>query len=285
MKTNPQDAIISIRSLYPSFHKVEKKIANFVLSNRESIVYLPIHNMAKELNVAESSIVRFCKIIGFDGFKQLKINLAKNLESPERIIYEDISDGDSREDIVRKVFFASTKTLEESLGMLDMNEFYEAVESILKAKRIEFYGVGTSLVIAQDAYYRFMRIGLPVYAPIDPHMSRASAATMDSDSLAIGISYMGKSKDTVDTLRIAKERGAKTVCITCFPSGAITKISDIKLILSTRESKMMREAISSRIAQIALIDSLYVAVALENPDAVIEKIENLSDILDSLRVK
>jgi RpiR family carbohydrate utilization transcriptional regulator len=130
--------------LYPSLHRVEKKIAGFILENPETIIYMPIAKMAKDLEVAESSIVRFCKTIGFDGFKQLKINLVKNLENPEKLIYEDINKNDSHHEIINKVFSSSIRTLEESLQTIDENRFSMAVEAMLKAKRIEFYWVGTS---------------------------------------------------------------------------------------------------------------------------------------------
>lgn len=281
---NNRNVLLIIKSLYPSLHRVEKKIAGLILKNPETVIYMPIAQMAKELGVAESSIVRFCKTMGFDGFKQLKINLVKNLENPGKIIYEDINRNDSHHEIINKVFSSSMKTLEESLQIIDEKQFSIAVEAILKAKRIEFYGLGTSSTLAQDAYYRFMRIGLPVYAAVDPHISRVSASTMDSTCLAIGISYKGSTKDIVETLEIAKSKGAKTMCITCFFQSPITKVSDIQIIMPTSEAKIMREAISSRIAQIAIIDSLYTAVALEKFDTVVDHIEDLSDILGSVRL-
>ncbi len=281
---NNRNILLIIKNMYSSLHRVEKKIAGFILENPETIIYMPIAQMAKELEVAESSIVRFCKTIGFDGFKQLKINLIRNLENPEKLIYEDINRSDSHHDIIKKVFSSSIRTLEESLQTIDKNQFSMAVEAILGAKRIEFYGVGTSSTLVQDAYYRFMRIGLPVYAVVDPHISRVSASTMDDKCLAIGISYKGRTRDTIETLEIAKSKGAKTMCITCFPLSPITKISDIQIIMPTSEAKIMREAISSRISQIAIIDSLYTAVALEKFDTVVDHIENLSDILNSVRL-
>lgn len=278
------NVLIYIKSMYSSFHRVERKIADFILHNPETIVYMPISQMAKELEIAESSIVRFSKTIGFKGWKQFKINLAKNLENPEKLIYEDIEKGDSHQQVLQKVFSNSVKTLEQSMETIDKKQFSLAVEAILQARKIELYGVGTSSVLAQDAYYRFMRIGLPVYSVIDPHIMRVSAATMDSNCLAIGISYKGRTRDTIEALEIAKNNGVKTMCITCFPVSPITKISDIKIIMPTSEAKIMREAISSRIAQIAVIDSLYTAVALEKSDTVVGYIENLSDILSSVRL-
>lgn len=276
--------LLIIKRLYPSFHRVEKKIAKFILKNSEKIPYMSIGQISKDLNVAESSIVRFSKTIGLDGFKQLKINLTKSLKDPEELIYEDIKKNDSQHEIINKVFLNSIKTLKESLQTIDENQFSMAVEAILMAKRIEFYGVGSSSILAQDAYYRFMRIGIPVFAVVDPHVSRISASTMDGTCLAIGISYTGRTRDTIETLEIAKNEGAKTMCITCFPRSKITKVSDIQIVTPTSEIKILREAISSRIVQIAIIDSLYTAVALKKIDTVVNRIENLSEILNTTRL-
>lgn len=279
-----RNTLLIIKSLYSSFHRVEKKIAKFILENSEKMIYMSISQMAEDLNVAESSIVGFSKKLGFDGFKQLKFNLVKYLKNPEKLIYNDISKNDSKHEIVDKVFLSSISALKECLEIIDKDEFSRAVEAIQIAKRIEFYGVGSSSILAQDAYYRFMRIGLPVFFAVDPHIARVSASTLDKDCLAIAISYTGRTKDTVEILEIAKSKGANTMCITCFPQSPITKISNIKIVTPTSEIKIMREAISSRIVQIAVIDSLYTAIGLEKLDIVVNHIENLSEILSDVRL-
>lgn len=279
-----RNSFVLMRNLYPTFHKVEKKIADLFLEQSEKVVYMSIKQIAEELNIAESSIVRFCKTLGIEGFKQLKINLAKNMEHPENLIYKEIKKTDSRQTLTQKVFLSSIEALKEGIDTLDIDQFDMAVDAIINAKRIEFFGVGTSAALVQDAYTRFMRIGFPAYATTDPHFARMSAATMDKDSLAIGISYKGRSRDTIEALKTARGKGAVIMCITCFPRSPITSISDICIAITTSESKILREAISSRIALIALIDSLYTCVAVEKFDSVIEYIENISDILNDVQI-
>jgi RpiR family transcriptional regulator, carbohydrate utilization regulator len=275
--------LITIRSLFPSMHEAEKKIAAIILEQPEVVVNMTVAQVSAKTGVAESSIVRFCQKLSFSGFAQLKINLAKNLKKPEELILEDINRNDDSYTVTSKVFSSSIQALGDSIKMLDKIELQRAIDTLLKAKRIEFYGVGTSASIAMDAYYRFMRIGLNAYAATDPHISKVSANMLNSESVAVGISYTGRTKDTVRALEIAKNKGALTICITSYLESPIAQLADIKLVCSTAETKFMKEAISSRIVQIALLDSLYTCVALKKYDMVIENIENLTEILSEMR--
>jgi RpiR family transcriptional regulator, carbohydrate utilization regulator len=280
---NDMSCLITLKSLYPSMHDVEKRISDYILSHSEIVVNMTVAQISKETGVADSSIVRLCQRLGFDGFTQFKVNLAKNQKRPEEIILEDISAGDDPYTVTSKVFRLSGQALKDTVEMLDKGELNKAVDAIMNARRMEFYGVGSSAPLAMDAYYRFMRIGLPAYVAVDPHISRISANLLDPDCLAIGISHTGRTIDTVRALEIAKGKGAKTLCITSYLDSPITEVSDIKLIISAVETRFMKEAIASRIAQIALLDSLYTCVALRKCDKVVENIEDMTEILNEMR--
>ncbi len=277
------DAILVIKSLYPTLHKVEKRIADCILSDPENFINLTIAEIALKTDSAHSSIVRFCRIIGFEGFRQLKINIAKHLRKPEEAILCDIGRGDSPEEVLSKVYALAINTLEDTRDSVDRKAFAQAVNLLAEARRIEFYGVGTSATLALDAYYRFMRIGLPAHAAVDPHIARLSASMLDAHSVAVGISHTGRSKDTFHALGIAKRKGAKIVCITSFMKSPITDISDVRLVIVSPETKVMREAVSSRLAHVALLDSLYTAVALVNYGKSVSSIENMTGILRETR--
>ena len=277
------NAIATIRSLYPSLFDVEKKIADYLISNPETVVNMTVAMLAKETGAAESSIVRFCQRVGFDGYTRLKINIARNLKAAEGFLPEDIQHTDPPKTVTAKVFASSIKALGETLDMLDGEQLERAVEALLRAKRFEFYGVGTSANLALDAYYRFMRIGLPASAAVDPHIMRISAAMLDKDCTAVGISHTGRTKDTVRALEIARDRGAETICITSYAKSAITQVAAIQLITATPETRVMKEAVSSRIAHIALLDSLYACAVLRKYDLALENLENMTEMLNETR--
>jgi DNA-binding MurR/RpiR family transcriptional regulator len=277
------NAISIITNLYPTLNKVEKKIADLILSDPENLVHLTISEIAVKIDVAHSSIVRFCKILGFEGFKQLKINIATNLRKTTDTILLDIERTDKPGVVLSKVYRSAITTLEETLNTIDRGEFTKAVRLLSRAKRIEFYGIGTSAVLALDAYYRFMRVGLPAYAAVDPHIQRVSASMAGKDWVIVGISHTGRTRDTFDALKIAKERGAKIICITSFMKSPIVSISDVGLVIVSPETRVMKEAVTSRIAHVALLDSLYTAVAVANYEKSTSHLESMSNILNETR--
>jgi len=280
---NRENPLIVLRSIYPSLFEVERKIADFILKQPEVLVNMTVAQISKKIAVADSSIIRFCQKLGFNGFTQLKINIAKNLKKPEELIFEDIDCSDNTETIITKVFASSIKALEDTVKMLDKNELGKAVDTLLNSEKIEIYGIGTSATIAMDIYYRLMRIGIPAYTATDPHIMRVSASKLDSNCTVIGISHTGRTKDTIEALRIAKEKGANVISITSFMNSPITDVSDINLITSTAETKIIKEAVSSRIAQIALLDSIYTCIALKKYDTTLENLENITEILNETR--
>jgi RpiR family transcriptional regulator, carbohydrate utilization regulator len=280
---NNRNCLLIIRSAYPSLHETEARIADLITEKPEAVIHMTVAQLAKEIGVADSSVIRFCQKMGFNGFTQLKINLAQHLKNPEAIILNDLKSEDDSYTIVSKVFASSINALNDTLKMVDKNELLNAISALLSAKRIEFYGVGTSVPLAVDAYYRFMRIGLPAYAATDPHISKISANMLDKDCVAFGISHTGRTVDTIKAIEIARNKGAKTICITSYINSPITEIADIKLVTSTNESKFMKEAVSSRLAQIALLDGLYSCVALKKYNSTLENLENMTEILNEMR--
>lgn len=280
---NQTDCIVMMRSQYPSMFEAEQKIADFIIKQPQKTVNMTVTQLAKETGVADSSIIRFCQRLGFNGFTQMKINLAQNLKKPESLILEDINLDDNPPDITSKVFSASIRALTETIGMLDMKALSDAVEVLSKAKRIEFYGVGTSASLAADAYYRLMRIGFPAYVATDPHVMRISASSLHRDCVAVGISHTGRTRDTVRAMEIARSNGAKTICITSCLKSPITDAVDISLITSTSETKIFKEAVSSRIAHIVLLDTLYTCIALKKYNRTVEKLGAMSELLNEMR--
>lgn len=281
-----ENCMVTIRSIYPSLSGVDLRIADFILNHGQSIVNMTIANLAQRVEVAESSIVRFCHRLGYDGFSALKINLAQNMQSTKEYILDEISiDADACDSmrVTAKVFSSISRTLSETFQMIDPKALERTIDLLCCAKRIEFYGVGTSATIATDAYYRFMRIGLPTSASVDPHIMLLSASMLDKDCVAVGISHTGCTKETINAMKIAHDHGANTICITSYIASPITKCSDVSLVTSAAESKIMREAVTSRIAHISLLDSIYTCVALKKYDTVREKIDMMHELLENAR--
>jgi DNA-binding MurR/RpiR family transcriptional regulator len=272
-----------LKSSLGSMRRVEKIIANAIVEQPQAILDMTIAQFAKSIGVADSSIIRFCQNIGFDSYIKMKIKLAMELKAPEELIFEDLKKNDDVKTIFTKIFTANIRTFEETLKGLETDKLNKAVQLLCKAKKIVFYGIGSSAPLAIDAYYRFMRIGLPAYSETDAHISLVSAHLLDKTCAAVGISHKGQSKSVLMALEAAKKHGAPVIAITSSLGSPITEIADISFVAFSNESKYMKEAVSSRLGHIAILDALLACVAMRFHDQSIAKMEELISLLNEFR--
>ena len=274
-----------LRSMLPSLKGVERKIGEFLIDNPENFINMTVKSISLAIQVSEGSIINFSRKLGFDGFTAMKISVAMSLQAQNHFVLGDISIGgaDSVASVMTQVFESVCAILSETLRIISHSELHRAVEVIMKAKHIEFYGLGTSAPIVQDAYYRFMRIGVNATACVDPHIMCISASQMGIGNLAIAISHTGRSKQTVLALREAKEHGADTLCITSYADSPITQYADITLLTSPGDNKLLKEATVARIAHIALLDSLCTYIAMQNSTLTTKLQDKMLNILESQR--
>jgi DNA-binding MurR/RpiR family transcriptional regulator len=280
-----QNPYLLVKSLYPNMHRVEKKIADFILDNKNDLTAMTIAKIAKHCEIAESSVVRFSKTLGYSGFSELKLNLASHSSHLDTKIFENIDSNDSTASIINKVFAVNISTLQNTLNILNYKNIDQAINAIDQSNKIVFFGIGTSAPIANDFYYRFMRIGLPAHVATDPHIGLLAASMLDENSVAIVISHKGRSMETVNHLRIAKEKKATTICITSFLNSPMTNYADIVLCASSTETEILGEAISSRIAHIAILDCIYSGIALKRKNTSLPHIQNMLEIMEQHRIK
>lgn len=272
-----------IQNAYARLTPVERKIADFVLTHREQVVEMTAGEMAKAVDVAASGVIRFCQKLGYEGFSQMKINLAAQIEPQADLIMPAVGPDDDTDTVFAKVFQSSIKTLKDTLALMDRSAIGQAVQMMQQATRIEFYGVGTSAVIAMDAYYRLMRIGYPAFCATDSQIMRVSATQLGPGQVAVGISHSGRTAETIESLRSAREQGAQTLVITSYLDSPICREADLVLCVYSDESRYPIEAVSARIAHIALLDTLCVALALQQYDRTIDHVKVMNRIFGSLR--
>lgn len=252
-----------LNAMYSKLRNSEKKFGDYILENRERVIHLSIKEVAEKSNCSESTIVRFCKALEYRGFQDFKIHLASELWEPISQIHESIDRNDDEITIKKKVFDSHIFTLQETLQVLDNNSFLKAVHLLSHAKIIEFYGTGGSGVVAKDAQHKFLKIGKKCFAYNDIDLQAMSACLMRKGDVAVGISHSGGNKEVLYALSIAHEAGASIISITNYGKSTITKISDVVLFTSSRETAFKSDAMSSRVAELAILDALWVAIALQ----------------------
>lgn len=271
----------AIQSQYSTLSKVGKRIADYILADPVHITSISIQQMAAELDIAESSIIRFCKIVGCAGFSEVKLLLAKYSPKSVRTIFEDLSETDSISTISESVFSRNIDTLERALQLLDFEKIEQAVGMLSRAENILILGVGASGTIAEDFYIRLMRIGIRAVSLTDSHLMQIQASQCGPDTAVIAISHTGKTREIVSAVRTARECGAPTIGITGYPDTPLKEVSDICLELYSPEQLF----VSPRVAQFSLIDTLYVSLAIRRKDSVVQNIERMNEVLKPFRME
>ncbi len=267
---NHGNTLLRLKSLTKAFTRAEQKVAEVVLNQTDNVIYLSVTELAELAGVGETTILRFCRKIGFKGYQDFKLSLAKELVNPIKNFNPEVSEEDDLLVIVQKVTATNIQAVKDTMALVDPVQLERAVSSLEKARKLHFYGVGSSGVTALDAKYKFLRIGLPVDAYYDTHMQAMAAATLGKEDVAVGISVSGSTKDTVDSLRIARESGATVICVTQYARSPITRIANIVLLTAGREAPLQGGAFSSKIAQLQVIDLLSTLIALRNKERAIE---------------
>ena len=268
-KTNtsvkPDSALImKIQSLLPSLSKTQKRIAEYILAHSREVVYLSISEFAEKCNVGNATIVRFCQLLGMEGYQELKVALAQDVVSPIETIHEAVTENDSDIEILNKVFHATLHTIEYTLRIINTKHFERAVEALSKAGRVNIYGSGNSSAIALDLQHKLMRLGMNATAYSDSHMQCIASTLLKPGDVCVAISHSGSSIDIVDAATLAKDFGATIICMTNIGRSPLSDVADIRLDTASKETEYHIIALSSRIAQLTIIDSLYTALAVRN---------------------
>jgi len=251
---NSSNTLLMISSVYSSMTKAEKKVADAVQNNPEEAVLSTVTDLAETAGVGETSVIRFCRALGFRGYHEFKLSIAQDLVNVPNYLNGEIDESDNTMDIVRKVTMNNENILKNTLDLLDIEQMTRAVDAIIAADKIYIYGVGSSGITALDTHYRLMRLGMKVEAQRDAHIIAMSAAMVQKGDVVIGISTSGSTKDLVDPLKQAKENGARVICLTSHAKSPITNNADIVLLIPTREMPFQGGALSTKMAQIHLLD-------------------------------
>lgn len=253
-----------IRSYYPSLTKSEQKVADTVLEDIESVLYCSVTDLADKSGVGETTALRFCRKLGFKGYQEFKLTLAKTLSN-------DAKEDEVVEQGMQYAIANNTKSvIDETLKMVDEELLHSCISAIAKADHLHFYGVGTSGLTALDAKNRLIRIGKHSDAIIDPHIQAMGAATLGKGDVVVGISLSGSTKDTLDSLEIAKKNGATVIAITYYARSPITQLADYVLLSGGKESPLEGGSLSAKISQLFIIDLLCTGLALNDKERSLE---------------
>jgi DNA-binding MurR/RpiR family transcriptional regulator len=261
--------IVQISGLLPALSPAERRVARLVVDDPAGAARRTITDLATAAETSEATVIRFCRSIGMEGYPQLRLRLAaeaaRRVEPPDaRVVGGDIPPGADLAQIIATIAFNDARAVEETAQQLDPAVCERVVEAIATAGRVEVYGAGASGFVASDFQQKLHRIGRVAFYFPDVHSALTSAALLGRGDVAVGISHTGTTSDVVDVLDQARSRGATTVAVTNFPRSPVAERADHVLTTAARETTYRSGATASRLAQLTVIDCLFVGVAARN---------------------
>lgn len=261
------NTLLMISSIYNSLTKAEKKVADAVLGSPDDALMATVTDLAERAGVGETSVIRFCRKLGFRGYHEFKLSIAQDLVHTPSYSDEEVRPDDDVLTVARKITAKNEVMLKQTLDLIQADDLKRAAERMLAAEKIFVYGVGSSGITALDLHYRLMRLGMNVETHRDAHIIAMSASLTKKGQLVFGISTSGSTKDLVDALKMAKANGAETICLTSHMRSPITAYADTVLLVPSREMPTEGGALSTKIMKIHLLDILCTLIMLSKKNA------------------
>lgn len=263
-KSSPM--LMKIESMRKGLSKSELLVCDYILENPEEVIHLSVSELAAKSGVSDATVIRASQKIGSSSYQDLKISIAKDIVTPLQGVNEEINADDPAGRMLEKVFQGILNTLDITYRIQDPGVLEKAADILLNANRICICGLGNSHAIAADIQHKFMRLGLNATAYADNHLQVICANSLSEKDVLFAVSHSGSSRDVVHAAEVALRNKATVISLTNVGRSPLADISTIALHTASNETKYRRVALSSRIAQMAIVDTLYTMIAFKKPD-------------------
>jgi DNA-binding MurR/RpiR family transcriptional regulator len=262
MTVGNQGILLKIKQILPALPKQERKVGDFVLQHPHETVGCSITRLAAASETSNTTVSRFCGRLGVEGYPRFKIALARDLGSPENLMYVEVQPGDTLTSMAQKVFAIHIQTLRDTQRVLDLAVLEEVVETILRAKRVDIYATGGAGIAARELHFKCMQLGINTNAFLDSQMQCMSAAALTPEDVGIGISHPGTQRHVAEALELAGSSGAATIALTSYPGSPVAKAADMVLYTAALGMPTAYDSPSVRNAQLAVVDVIYEAMLM-----------------------
>ena len=273
--------LLKIKAIFNDFTPVEQKVAEFILENPSKVPAMSIKELAVASKSSDASVMRFCKALGFSGYRSFIVGLTLAIADNEEDtgLYTDIRPGDSVKSVIRNIFRNERQALTDTENILKTTEVEKAVAILGSSEAVHFFGIGASGLVCLDAVQKFRRIGISSYAHTDFHDQLTSAALLGSKDACVLFTYSGKTKEIQLILKLLKAQNCKIIAVTKLRKTNLLKGADVYLNVLTREVTMRSGATGSRIAMLSLVDILLSCVLSTDYDKYEKKLLKTYDAL------
>lgn len=258
--------------------KSERKVCEAVLEDPDAAIHTSIAAIAKQADVSEPTVNRFCRSLGCKGYPDFKVKLAKELTTGQPLIARDVSPSDSIATLTEKIFESTCANLHTTQAQISHETIEQAVDALAQAKCIFFFGLGASGSVAQDAQHKFFRFNTPAIVHTDILNQRMICSTLGQQDVAVFISYTGRTKAIIENAHIAHQSGATVIGITSNAS-PLTQQCSIVLPVDIAEDTDIYTPMTSRINHLVLIDVLATAVAVKRGPQFSQHLKKIKDSL------
>lgn len=266
-----------------------ERLAQFAIERREDVPSMAIGDFAEAAGASQTTVVRLCKELGYAGYKEFRMAMAesrgtrRNADLLGLDVPIEASSADDIDVLAMQVIRINADILADTLKLIDPEAIRRAIDLMLSSTHIHLVGFGSSASLALDIYQRLLRLGIAASYDFDPHIVATIAATAPPGSLLFGVSYSGTTRDLVETLEIAKAHKLRSIVLTSFAASPAAHVADVTLLSALRSTGRPTETISSRISQLAIVDVLFVSLALRHPWKA-EMVEAAERALDRKRI-
>nr|WP_312291734.1 MurR/RpiR family transcriptional regulator [Clostridium chromiireducens] len=267
MKEIEKSVLDKILSIYKSLHEAEKKIADYIINNKEQVIEMTVSELSTKSNVSEATIVRFCKKCDLKGFYDLKINIAKEMVRKNDTNVSNDLDSNNITQSLQNILANKIEELKQTISMMNEENIKKILSAIRNARIIQFAAVGNTIPVAMDGTYKFNQLGISSVTNTIWETQLAFAYTLTKEDVVIVISNSGSSTKLVTLLEIANERGATTISITNHENSPVANESKYHINTSTREKLFLDEFSFSRISAMVVIEILYLLLTRDKEDS------------------
>jgi DNA-binding MurR/RpiR family transcriptional regulator len=276
---NNPGVLLKIRQALPSLPAQEAKVGDYLLRHPHEAVVLPITELAHRCGVSNTTISRFCRRIGLQGYRQFKIALAQQTGSADNLVYVQVAPEDTLASVASKIFALNTQALHDTQRVLELGVLEQVVAALLRARRVDIYATGGASIAARELHFKCMQLGLNANAFLDSQMQVMSAASLTADDLGFGISHSGLQRHVASALREASAGGAVTVAMTSYPGSPLAQAADLVLATASLGIPIAYDSPSVRTAQLALVDVLYEAMLIRSRESAQAKMARVAQAI------
>ena len=265
-----------MRAVYPQLGDSSKKVADYLIKHGASTAQLSLQELAANSGASTATVSRFANQLGFKNYSQFRWELSNVPATDGPLRTREVLDSDTPKEVANKIQTATTESLNETFSLLTNEQLAKAVDILNQANQIAFFGLGSSNIVAQEAFHTFLRTPKKILYNADYHINLMLASRMNSQDVAILISHTGNDTDLLYLAQVLEERNVPIITITSYANSPVTKFSKINFLSISQDNKYRSEALLSFTSQIAITNTLYMLVDQHFPQEADQIVDNIN---------